>query len=75
MKFTIDQLVYEDENKTSIENRLRMRGMTDFKSDSFIKGINGVMLRLLDNSNPLLLINCLLLNLIETIIQIKNNEQ
>lgn len=64
MKYTIDQLVYEDENKTSIENKLRLKGFTDFKGDSFIKGINGVMLRILDNSQPLLLVNCLLLNLI-----------
>jgi hypothetical protein len=74
MRYTIDQLVYEDENKALIENKLREKGYNDFKGDCFIKGINGVMLRLLDNSMPLLLINILLLILMETIIQFRSNE-
>jgi hypothetical protein len=73
MRFTIDQLVYEDENKIAIEGKFREKGYHDFKGDCFIKGINGVMLRLLDNSMPLLLINILLLILMETIVEIRLN--
>lgn len=53
--------------------KLKSRGYTDFKSDTFIKGVNGVMLRILDNSLPLLLVNTILLNLVETLVLIKNN--
>lgn len=64
MRYTVDQLVYEDENRNTIESKLKGRGFADFRGDAFIKGINGIMLRLLDNSPPLFIINCLLLNLL-----------
>lgn len=51
---------------------MKTRGFLDFKGDSFIKGINGIMLRLLDNAPPLFIINCLLLSLMETMLQIRN---
>jgi hypothetical protein len=44
--FALNQLVYEDENKATIYEELRARNI-DYKSDNFIKAVNGVMLRLL----------------------------
>ena len=47
-KFTLTQLVYEDENKKSIHSDLKMRGFEYPKEENpFIKAINGVMLRIL----------------------------
>jgi hypothetical protein len=44
--FALTQLVYEDEHKMEIVEELRSRNI-EYKSDNFIKAINGVMLRLL----------------------------
>lgn len=49
--FALCQLVYEDENKSLIYDNLRARGI-DYKVDNFIKVINGVMLRILENAVP-----------------------
>lgn len=46
MHFTLKQLVYEDENKSLIQEDLVNRGI-EYKIENFIKVINGVMLRLL----------------------------
>lgn len=46
MHFTLKQLVYEDENKSLIQEDLANRGI-EYKIENFIKVINGVMLRLL----------------------------
>jgi len=50
-EFVLKQLVFEDENKASIAESLRERGI-DFKTDNFVKTINGVMLRILENAHP-----------------------
>jgi hypothetical protein len=57
--FALSQLVYEDENKASIAEELRSRNI-EYKSDNFIKAINGVMLRLLENANSQDIVNVLL---------------
>ena len=64
--FTVDQLVYEDENRGSIEARLKSKGY-EIKGDIFIKGVNGVMLRILDYSQPLFIFNIFLRMLINVI--------
>ena len=47
-KFTLTQLVYEDENKKIISDSLKNRGFEYPKEENpFIKAINGVMLRIL----------------------------
>ena len=51
-KFALTQLVFEDENKTMIYQDLQTRGYVDFRPDQFIKVINGVMLRILENACP-----------------------
>ena len=53
------QLVYEDEHKTQILNDLQQRGI-EFKVEQFIKVINGVMLRILENTCPQETVNILL---------------
>lgn len=58
-KFALEQLVYEDENKTMIMQDLVNRGF-DFKAEQFIKVINGVMLRILENACPQETVNVLL---------------
>lgn len=58
-KFALSQLVYEDENKTMIMQDLATRGY-DFKAEQFIKVINGVMLRILENACPQEAVNVLL---------------
>ncbi len=57
--FALSQLVYEDENKAAIYEELRSRNI-EYKSDNFIKAINGVMLRLLENANSQDIVNVLL---------------
>lgn len=57
--FALTQLVYEDEHKAEIVEELRSRNI-DYKSDNFIKAINGVMLRLLENVNPQEIVNILI---------------
>lgn len=44
------QLVYEDENKNLIAEDLRNRN-SECKTENFIRVINGVMLRILENGN------------------------
>ena len=58
-KFALSQLVFEDENKAMILHDLTSRGY-DFKPEQFIKVINGVMLRILENANPQESVNNLL---------------
>lgn len=48
--FALSQLVYQDENKSLIYEDLRKRGI-DYKIENFIKVINGVMLRILQNAS------------------------
>ena len=43
-----------------IEAKLHDRGYNDLKSDCFIKAINGIMLRILDHTPPLFVVNILL---------------
>ena len=50
-EFVLRQLVHEDENKASITEALRERGL-EVKTDTFVKVVNGVMLRILDNAHP-----------------------
>lgn len=57
--FALNQLVYEDENKATIYEELRSRNI-EYKSDNFIKAVNGVMLRLLENANSQDIVNVLL---------------
>lgn len=57
--FALTQLVYEDEHKAEIIEELRSRNI-EYKSDNFIKAINGVMLRLLENANQQDIVNTLL---------------
>lgn len=59
-QFVVNQLVYEDENRPHIESRLQEKGYTEIKSDCFIKSINGIMLRILDNTPSLFVITLLL---------------
>ena len=49
-KFALYQLVYEDEYKNVITQNLNNRNI-DFKPDQFVKVINGVMLRILENAS------------------------
>lgn len=49
--FALTQLVYEDEHKSEIYEELKSRNI-DYKADNFIKSINGVMLRILENAHP-----------------------
>lgn len=58
-RFALTQLVYEDENKGQILSELQQRGI-DFKVEQFIKAINGVMLRILENACPQETVNILL---------------
>lgn len=58
-KFALYQLVYEDENKTMIAQDLINKGI-DFKPDQFVKVINGIMLRILENACPQEVVNILL---------------
>ena len=58
-RFALLQLVYEDEHKSQILNDLHQRGI-DFKVEQFIKVINGVMLRILENACPQETVNILL---------------
>ena len=50
-EFVLKQLVYEDENKSAIQEAIRERGF-DYKVENFIKTINGIMLRILENGHP-----------------------
>lgn len=59
MHFTLKQLVYEDENKSLIQEDLVNRGI-EYKIENFIKVINGVMLRLLENGTPQDVVNTLI---------------
>lgn len=58
-KFALTQLVYEDENKSIIFQDLQARGF-EYRADQFIKVINGVMLRILENACPQETVNILL---------------
>ncbi len=49
--FALYQLVYEDEHKNMIAQDLINKGI-DFKPDQFVKVINGIMLRILENACP-----------------------
>ena len=71
--FTVDQLVYEDENRGNIEARLKSKGY-EIKGDIFIKGVNGVMLRILDNSQPLFIFNIFMKMLINVIMGVSLGE-
>ncbi len=49
--FALTQLVYEDQHKSEIYEELKSRNI-EYKADNFIKSINGVMLRILQNAHP-----------------------
>ena len=53
------QLVYEDENKVAISEELKSRNI-EYKTDNFIKSVNGIMLRYLENANSQDIVNVLL---------------
>ena len=57
--FALSQLVYEDEHKTEIYEELKSRNI-EYRSDQFIKAINGVMLRLLEFANAQDIVSVLL---------------
>lgn len=59
VNFAFTQLVYEDENKAVINEELRSRNI-EYKTENFIKAVNGVMLRLLENGNTQDIANVLL---------------
>lgn len=59
-KFALFQLVYEDEHKNMIAQDLLNKGIVDFKPDQFVKVINGIMLRILENACPQEIVNILL---------------
>lgn len=66
-KFALYQLVYEDEHKNVIAQELINKGI-DFKPDQFVKVINGIMLRILENACPQEIVN-ILLNLLNSQLQ------
>lgn len=59
MHFALRQLVFEDENKAIIHEDLVNRRI-EYKIENFIKVINGVMLRILENGNPQDVVNTLI---------------
>jgi hypothetical protein len=73
-KFALYQLVYEDEHKSMIAQDLIQKGCVEFKAEQFVKVINGIMLRILENACPQEVIN-ILLNLLNKQLQMPQSSQ
>lgn len=65
--------MYEDEHKNMIAQDLINKGI-DFKPDQFVKVINGIMLRILENACPQEVIN-ILMNLLNKQLQMPQASQ